>query len=39
LAKPAVVLLNHGKSELMVKRETYADLVKNDIMPEWFNQK
>ena len=39
LTKPAVVLLNHGKSDLMVKRETYADLVKNDVIPEWFNQK
>jgi len=37
LTKPAVVLVNNGKSELMVKRETYADLVKNDLIPEWLN--
>ncbi|MDD5015946.1 MAG: diaminopimelate decarboxylase [Atribacterota bacterium] len=36
LAKPAVVLVNNGKSDLIVKRETYADLVKNNKMPEWF---
>ncbi|MBA7511951.1 Diaminopimelate decarboxylase [subsurface metagenome] len=36
LTKLAVVLLNNGKSDLMVKRETYADLVKNDRMPKWF---
>jgi len=35
LTKPAVVLLNNGKSDLIVKRETYADLVKNDKIPEW----
>lgn len=34
LTKPAVVLVNKGKSDLMVKRETYADLVKNDRIPE-----
>ena len=36
LTKPAVVLVNNGKSGLMVQRETYADLVKNDTIPEWF---
>ena len=36
LTKPAVVLVNNGKSDLMVKRETYSDLVKNDIIPKWF---
>jgi len=36
LPRPAVVLVNNGKSGLMVQRETYADLVKNDTMPEWF---
>jgi diaminopimelate decarboxylase len=36
LTKPAVVLVNNGKSGLIVKRETYADIVKNDTMPEWF---
>jgi diaminopimelate decarboxylase len=36
LTKPAVVLVNNGKSGLIVKRETYADLVKNNTIPEWF---
>jgi len=36
LPRPAVVLVNNGKSGLMVQRETYADLVKNDTIPEWF---
>jgi len=36
LTRPAVVLVNNGKSGLMVQRETYADLVKNDTIPEWF---
>ena len=35
LTKPAVVLVNNGKSDLIVERETYADLVKNDRMPKW----
>ncbi|HER24605.1 MAG TPA: diaminopimelate decarboxylase [Candidatus Atribacteria bacterium] len=37
LPRPAVVLVNQGKDDLIVKRETYADLVKNDVNPEWFN--
>ena len=36
LSRPAVVLLNQGKDDLMVKRETYADIVRNDTKPEWF---
>jgi diaminopimelate decarboxylase len=36
LTKPAVVLVNNGKSDLMVKRETYSDLIKNDVIPGWF---
>ncbi len=36
LTKPAVVLVNNGESDLIVERETYADLVKNDRMPKWF---
>jgi len=39
LTKPAVVLVNNGESDLIVERETYADLVKNDRMPKWFKQK
>lgn len=36
LPRPAVVLVNQGKDDLMVKRETYADIVRNDTVPEWF---
>ena len=36
LPRPAVVLLNQGKDSLMVKKETYADIVRNDTIPEWF---
>ncbi|GAJ98687.1 diaminopimelate decarboxylase [Geomicrobium sp. JCM 19055] len=31
LAKPAVVFVEQGKHQLVVKRETYEDLVKNDL--------
>jgi diaminopimelate decarboxylase len=32
LPRPAVVLVNQGKEELMVKRETYEDLIRNEIV-------
>lgn len=32
---PAVVLVKDGKAELMVKRQSYEDLVKNDTIPSW----
>ena len=32
---PAVVLVNEGKSELMVKRQTTEDLLRNDVVPSW----
>ena len=31
---PAVVLVKDGKSELIVKRQSYDDIIKNQIMPE-----
>lgn len=31
LVKPAVVFVNHDKAKVIVKRETYADLVRNDL--------
>jgi len=31
LPRPAVVLVNNGKDELMVKRETYEDLLRNEV--------
>lgn len=36
LSRLAVVLVNQGKDDLIVKRETYADIVRNDTKPEWF---
>ncbi|MCK4308457.1 MAG: diaminopimelate decarboxylase [Candidatus Atribacteria bacterium] len=36
LPRPAVVLVNQGKDDVMVKRETYVDIVRNDTIPEWF---
>ncbi|WP_200866696.1 MULTISPECIES: diaminopimelate decarboxylase [Thermoanaerobacterium] len=34
LPRPAAVLLNNGESDLIVARETYDDLIKNDVIPE-----
>lgn len=31
--RPAVVLVCDGSADLIVKRETYADLIKNDVLP------
>ena len=31
---PAVVLVKDGKSELIVKRQSYDDMIKNQVMPE-----
>jgi diaminopimelate decarboxylase len=36
LPRPAVVLVNQGKDDVIVKKETYADVVRNDTVPEWF---
>ncbi|MBU0686496.1 MAG: diaminopimelate decarboxylase [Candidatus Margulisbacteria bacterium] len=30
--RPAMVLVNDGKAKLIIKRETYQDLIKNDIL-------
>lgn len=32
---PAIVLAKDGKSEVMVKRQTFDDLIKNDVIPSW----
>lgn len=34
LPKPAVVLVQNGQADVIVKRETYEDLVRNDLLPE-----
>ena len=36
LPRPVVVLVNQGKDGVIVKRETYTDIVRNDTIPEWF---
>lgn len=35
LPQPAVVLVSGGKAELMVRRQSFEDLVQNDEMPSW----
>jgi diaminopimelate decarboxylase len=34
--RPAVVLVNEGQADLLVRRETYEDLVAQDVVPERF---
>jgi diaminopimelate decarboxylase len=34
LPRPAVVLVNDGKADLIVKRESYHDVIRNDIIPD-----
>ncbi|HCL90051.1 MAG TPA: diaminopimelate decarboxylase [Candidatus Atribacteria bacterium] len=36
LPRPAVVLVNQGKDDVIVKKETYTDIARNDTIPEWF---
>jgi len=36
LPRLAVVLVNQGKDDLIVKRESFADITRNDTIPEWF---
>ena len=38
LAKPAVVLLKNHKAELIVKRDSYENLVINDVLPSWLEE-
>lgn len=35
LKTPPVVLLKDDKAELMVKRDTYENLIQNDVVPSW----
>ena len=32
IGRPAVVFVKDGKAKLVVKRETYEDLIKNDLI-------
>ena len=34
LTKPAVVLVKGGQAHVIVERETFADLIRNDRIPE-----
>ena len=34
LPRPAVVLVNEGSAEIIVERETFRDLIRNDVIPE-----
>jgi len=34
LARPAVVLVNEGTADVIVARETFRDLIRNDVIPE-----
>ncbi|WP_366922397.1 diaminopimelate decarboxylase [Metallumcola ferriviriculae] len=34
LTKPGAVLVKDGQAELIIKAETYQDLIRNDVMPE-----
>ena len=37
LLKPAAVLVNNGKSDIIINRETYEQLVESDVIPDRFN--
>ncbi|MBO8137913.1 MAG: diaminopimelate decarboxylase [Desulfotomaculum sp.] len=39
LTRPAMVLVKDGKAELIVRRETYADLLRNDLIPDRLKKK
>lgn len=34
IPRPAVVLVSEGEADIIIKRETYKDLVKNDVIPK-----
>ncbi|MDS1030651.1 diaminopimelate decarboxylase [Bacillota bacterium LX-D] len=34
LGKPAVVLVNEGEADIIIKREAYKDILKNHVIPE-----
>ena len=35
--KPAAVLVNNGKSDIIISRQTYEQLCETDVIPERFN--
>jgi diaminopimelate decarboxylase len=38
LPRPAMVLAGNGRAELINRRESYEDLVRNDMIPEWLRR-
>jgi len=36
LLKPAIVLVKEGQADIIVRRESYEDLINNDVIPERF---
>ncbi|HAG09568.1 MAG TPA: diaminopimelate decarboxylase, partial [Desulfotomaculum sp.] len=34
LPRPAMVLVNDGQADLILQRETYSDLMRNEVLPE-----
>lgn len=39
LPRPAMVLVANGGAELIVRRESYADIIRNDVIPERLKKK
>lgn len=37
--RPAVIFVNNGHADIVVKRETYQDLINNDVLPERLKKK
>jgi diaminopimelate decarboxylase len=38
LPRPAMVLLKDDRDELIVKRESYEEIISNDLMPDWLGE-
>ncbi|MFW5996035.1 MAG: diaminopimelate decarboxylase [Halanaerobiaceae bacterium] len=36
IPRPAVILVNDGQAEVIIARESYADMIKNDLIPEGY---
>ncbi|MGQ9838165.1 MAG: diaminopimelate decarboxylase [Cyanobacteriota bacterium] len=36
--RPAAVLVHAGQAQLILQRETYADLIRQDLLPEWLRR-
>lgn len=38
LPRPAMILVKDGRADLIVRRESYADIVRNDLIPDRLNE-